>query len=233
MKRKSNVLSIICILNFLLLALTSSGQSTCVRASYIDTWSYATPQLYIFNGTQYARYDVKANKFEGVNDIAKGYPAVPFSNFDAGYIDTWSYATPQLYIFNGTQYARYDVKANKFEGVNDIAKGYPGVPFSKFDACYIDTWSYATPQLYIFNGTQYARYDVKANKYEGVNDISKGYPGVPFSKFDACYIDTWSYATPQLYIFNGSKYARYDVKANKFEGVNDISKGYPGVPFCN
>jgi hypothetical protein len=129
MKNRLTLLPIICIFNLLLLALDSRGQTTCFDACYIDTWFYTSPQLYIFSGSQYARYDVKANRFEGANSIANGYPGVPFSKFDACYIDTWSYATPQLYIFSGSQYARYDVKANRFEGVNSIAKGYTGVPF--------------------------------------------------------------------------------------------------------
>jgi hypothetical protein len=211
---------------------SAKSAGSCYSGTYVDTWHYATPQLYIFHDNQYARYDVLSNTFQGVNGISNGYPGVPFTNFDATYVDTWHYATPQLYIFKGNQYARYDIQTNTYQGLNSITNGYPGVPFSTIDAAYVDTWHYATPQLYLFSGNQYARYDILTNTFKGVNSITNGYPGVPFSSFDATYVDTWHYPTPQLYIFNGSQYARYDILTNTFKGVNSNANGYPGVPFC-
>lgn len=223
-----NVLFLACLLIGIQEA-NAGGAIPKVDATYVDTWHYATPQLYMIGGSSYARWDVKSNTYEGANDLSSGYPGVPFDSFDTTYVDTWSYSTPQLYIFHGDSYARYDIRSNQFMGVNTIAAGYPGVPFPEFDATYVDTWSYPTPQLYIFHGDSYARYDIKANQFMGVNTIAAGYPGVPFSEFGATYVDTWSYATPQLYIFRGGRYARYDIKANRFMGVNSITADYPGV----
>jgi hypothetical protein len=201
------------------------------NATYVDIWHYSTPQLYIFNNSQYARYDVLTNTFMGTNSIARGYAGVPFAAIDAAYIDTWHYSTPQLYLFSGNQYARYDILTNTFMGTNSIASGYAGVPFATIDAAYVDTWHYSTPQLYLFNGTSYARYDILTNTFMGTNSIANGYAGVPFATIDATYVDTWHYSTPQLYLFSGDNYARYDILTNTFMGTNLISNGYAGVPF--
>jgi hypothetical protein len=201
------------------------------NGTYVDIWNYSTPQLYIFNGSQYARYDVLTNTFMGTNSITAGYAGVPFATIDAAYVDTWHYSTPQLYLFSGTQYARYDILTNTFMGTNSITAGYAGVPFATIDAAYVDTWNYSTPQLYLFNGTQYARYDILTNTFMGTNSIAAGYAGVPFATIDAAYVDTWHYSTPQLYLFSGDDYARYDILFNTFQGTNLISNGYSGVPF--
>ncbi|RBL89786.1 hypothetical protein [Chitinophaga flava] len=208
---------------------SAKAVGSCFSATYIDTWHYPTPQLYIFHDNQYARYDVITNTYNGVNSIS-AYAGVPFSSFDAAYVDTWSYPTPQLYIFKGNQYARYDILTNTYQGVNSLS-AYAGVPFTSIDAAYVDTWNYPTPQLMLFSGTQYARYDILTNTYKGVNNIASGYPGVPFSTFDATYVDTWNYPTPQLYIFRGNQYARYDIPTNSYKGVNTTA-AYTGVPFC-
>lgn len=47
---------------------------------------------------------------------------------DAGYVDMWHYGeAPQLYVFSGTEYGRYDILQNRFMGRNAIAAGYPGL----------------------------------------------------------------------------------------------------------
>ncbi|MFY0255070.1 hypothetical protein ACDQ55_14065 [Chitinophaga sp. 30R24] len=203
------------------------------NATYIDTIHYATPQLYIFNGIQYARYDVLTNTYKGINTIANGYPGVPFTSFDASYVDIWHYGnTAQLYIFSGDQYARYDMTTNQYKGVNSIADGYPGVPFTSIDASYVDVYGYpGHPKLYLFSNSQYARYDILTNTYEGVASINN-YPGMPFTRIDAAYIDKYHYnGQPQLYIFSGNQYARWDVLTNTYQGTNTTANGYPGVPF--
>ncbi|NII25995.1 hypothetical protein HB364_12945 [Pseudoflavitalea sp. X16] len=200
------------------------------NGTYVDTWHYSTPQLYIFKDSLYARYDILTNTFMGTNTIAAGYAGVPFATIDAAYVDTWHYSTPQLYLFSGNQYARYDILTNTFMGTGPLS-AYTGVPFSSIDAAYVDTWHYSTPQLYLFKGSQYARYDILTNTFMGTNSIAAGYAGVPFSSIDATYVDTWHYSTPQLYLFSGNDYARYDILSNTFMGTNSISAGYAGVPF--
>lgn len=57
----------------------------------------------------------------------------------------------------------------------------------------VDDVEFGMPQLYLFSGSEYARYDILQNKYEGKASISQGYAGVPFSTIDAAYVDTWHY----------------------------------------
>ena len=174
---------------------------------------------------------VKETAVETPKSKAQGLRSITQGRFNGTYVDIWNYSTPQLYIFKDTLYARYDVLTNTFMGTNSIAAGYAGVPFATIDAAYVDTWSYSTPQLYLFSGTQYARYDILTNTFMGTNTIAAGYAGVPFSTIDATYVDTWHYSTPQLYLFSGDDYARYDILSNTFQGTNLISNGYSGVPF--
>ena len=212
--------------------INADSSQSCIDACYVDTFHYETPKLYLFKGSQYVRCDILTNKYEDINAISKGYPGVPFTEIDASYVDTWHYPTPKLYLFRGNQYVRYDILTNTYEDINTIVKGYPNVPFSTIDAAYVDTWHYSTPKLYLFKGSQYVRYDILTNTYEDINTIAKGYPGVPFTTIDASYVDTWHFSTPKLYLFKGSQYVRYDILTNKYEDINTISKGYPGVPFC-
>ena len=102
-----------------------------------------------------------------------------------------------------------------------------GIAYAGIDATYVDVWHYESPQLYLFSGNQYTRYDIIPNKSMGTNTISRGYPAVPFSKIDAAYVDIWHYKTPQLYVFSGNQYARYDILSNTLMGINTISRGYP------
>ena len=195
---------------------------TLFDACFVDWWTHSAPKLHIFKGTKYSVFDKNAGTFEKDIEIANGYPGLPFKTIDACYVDTISYPTPQLYIFSGTKYARWDLKENKFKGVNDIARGYPGVPFLSFDACYIDYWSYSSPQVYIFSGKKYARFDTKTGKCEGINDVSKGFPSVPYQVFDDILLDNWTYPNPKIYIFNGIDYYMYDLKTNTRERIQSI-----------
>ena len=217
------------IISSLLLFMATQMLIAQFNAVYVETTNYPSPHLYIFNGAQYAVYDLKANQYKGANGLAKGYKGIPFSEIDATYVDTWSYPTPQQYIFSGSQYVRYDIKSGAFSGVVSIQNGYKGLPFGKIDAVYVETTNYPTPHLYFYSGSQYAVYDLKANKYKGVNSLTKGYAGIPFSKIDATYVDTWSYPSPQQYIFSGTKYVRYDLKSGAFSGVNSIQNEFKGT----
>ncbi|MCW3462516.1 hypothetical protein [Chitinophaga nivalis] len=213
---------------------SKKGPQSCFSGTYIDTMHYNnTPQLYIFNGNQYTRYDVLANTFNGVTSISN-YPNMPFGSIDASYVDYWHYGgRPQLYMFSGNQYARYDMKNNSFEGTTAITN-FPNMPFTSVDAAYVDTWHYGgRPQLYLFSGNRYARYDILANTFEGTTSITN-FPNMPFTSVDAAYVDTWHYGgRPQLYLFSGGIYARYDIWANTYEGVNTVASGYAGSPFCH
>lgn len=36
-----------------------------IDASYVDIWSYGSPQLYFFSGDWYGHYDIGGNQFMG------------------------------------------------------------------------------------------------------------------------------------------------------------------------
>ena len=191
-----------------------------VQAAYVDVRHYQTPQLYLFKDTHYERYDLFASMSIGLNKITKGYPGIAFETIDAAYVDARNSESPQLYLFSGVRYCRYDIRANKMVGVNTIKNGYPGLPFKTIDAAYVDSRNLGKPKLYLFSGSRYARYDILNDRYEGSNDIAKGYPGVTFKFIDAAYVDVSKPEGPQLYLFSGSNYARYDIRTDRIIEIN-------------
>ena len=203
----------------------SKNSFTNVQAAYVDMWHYQTPQLYLFKDTHYERYDLFASMSIGLNKITKGYPGITFETIDAAYVDARNSESPQLYLFSGVRYCRYDIRANKMVGVNTIKNGYPGLPFKTIDAAYVDSRNLGKPKLYLFSGSRYARYDILNDRYKGSNDIAKGYPGVTFKFIDAAYVDVSKPEGPQLYLFSGSNYARYDICTDKIIEINTNSKG--------
>ncbi|NML40361.1 hypothetical protein HHL17_24400 [Chitinophaga sp. G-6-1-13] len=212
-----------------------NAAGACLSAPFVDTWQTGSPIMYVTHGTSYVKYDLISLASMGSNQLSYGFPGIPFTTFDASFVDTWQNpGSPQLYVFSGNQYARYDLKTNAYMGVNTIVNGFPGVPFTSIDAAFVDTWQIpGSPQLYIFSGTQYALYDLKTNTYKGSNSIVSGFAGVPFTTFDAVYVDTWQIpGSPQLYIFKGNQYARYDLKTNTYKGMNSTAAGFPGLPIC-
>ncbi|MBC9909007.1 hypothetical protein [Chitinophaga varians] len=212
-----------------------NAAGACLSAPFVDTWQTGSPIMYVAHGTSYMKYDLISLSPLGTNQLSYGFPGIPFSTFDASFVDTWQVpGSPLLYVFSGSQYARYDLKSSTYQGVNSIAYGFPGIPFSSIDAAFVDTWQIpGSPQLYVFSGTQYALYDLKTNTYKGVNNIVNGFAGVPFATFDAVYVDTWQIpGYPQLYIFKGNQYARYDLKTSTYKGMNSTAVGFPGLPIC-
>ncbi|SHK74963.1 hypothetical protein SAMN05444266_10117 [Chitinophaga jiangningensis] len=204
-------------------------------ATYVDTWHYATPQLYIFKGTNYGRYDLTTHTYAGLNTIADGYKNVPFSTFDAVFVDVWSDSVPKLMIFSGNKVAKFDILNNIYEGVDSISSRYPGLPFTSVDALFVDTvttYYNKQPQLYIFSGTQYARIDMNTNTYKGLNSNALGFENAPFYTYRAMYVDRWSFGSPQLVMFNGTQNARLTYPYYNFVSSSSNTLTYPGVPFC-
>jgi hypothetical protein len=188
------------------------------------------PQLYFVAGSLLVRYNVAARRFAQTVPIGTVLHDIPFSRIDAAYIDRWHYdGAPQLYLFSGTHYARYDLCAEQYEGTAAIDDGFHGLPFHTIDAAYVDEWHYGlTPQLYVFSGDKYARWDILKNSYEDSASIQAGYRGWHFGRVDAAFVEAWhSRASPQLYLLSSHTFARFDLMQDRLVTVDSTSRLRP------
>lgn len=137
----------------------------------IDTAvNWGNGKVYFFKGSQYLRYDTKADK------VDPGYPK-PINN------ETWpglpwtdgidaavNWYNGKAYFFKGSQYVRYDLKADRVDPgypkpINN--ETWPGVPWTEgIDAAV----NWRNGKVYLFKGDSYVRFDIKADRTD------PGYP---------------------------------------------------------
>lgn len=145
--------------------------------------------------------------------IRSGWKGFPFRKVDAA---TY-YPGNRVYLFSGSQYARWDSKTRKVGTPRPIRGNWKGVYFNKIDAAF---YRRSNHKVYLFSGTQYVRYDIATNKAD---------PGYPkniqrlwggnrmFRTVDAVL----PYPNGKVYFFKGNRYIRYDNRTNR------IDAGYP------
>ena len=178
-------------------------------------------KAYLFNGSQYVRYDPKADKADPgyPAPIAGNWPGFPPA-FQEG-VDAevvWNHQT--VYFFKGDQYLRYDIAADRVDPGYPlpIAGHWPGLWKDHIDAGVV----WPNGKAYFFSGSQYIRYDIARDKADPgyPADIKGGWPGFPAS-FAAGIDDVVVWNNGKAYFFKGSEYIRYDIAADK------IDPGYP------
>ncbi|EAY23980.1 hemopexin repeat-containing protein [Microscilla marina] len=145
--------------------------------------------------------------------IRKGWKGFPFRKVDAA---TY-YPGNIVYLFSGTQYARWDGKTRRVGPARSTRKYWRGLPFSMVEAAFY--WK-GNNKVYLFSGTQYVRYDVRTNKVDpGYPKNTQRYWGGSrmFRRVDAVL----PYPNGKVYFFRGNQYIRYDFAKNR------IDPGYP------
>jgi hypothetical protein len=178
-------------------------------------------KAYLFNGSQYVRYDPKADKADPgyPAPIAGNWPGFPPA-FQQG-VDAevvWNHQT--VYFFKGDQYLRYNIAADRVDPGYPvpIAGHWPGLWTDHIDAGVV----WPNGKAYFFSGSQYIRYDIAKDKADPgyPADIKSGWPGFPAS-FAAGIDDVVVWNNGKAYFFKGSEYIRYDIAADKTDA------GYP------
>jgi hypothetical protein len=126
----------------------------------------AGPQKsYFFKGSQYIRYDIKADKADAAPmSIVKYWKGLePFSS---GIDAAVAWPNGKIYFFKGSNYIRYDIKADKADAAPmPIVNYWHGLDPFKDGIDAVTVWP--NGKAYFFKGTQYIRYDIKADKADG------------------------------------------------------------------
>jgi hypothetical protein len=203
-------------------------------------------KAYFFSGTEYVRYDIKADKADA------GYPKPIAGNWPGlhGPVSAAvKWPNGKIYFFFGDQYMRYDVKADKVDAaVKPIKGNWPGLAetglhdigaaaaWPNGKGYFFGDWARHEPGEAHppFRTPSYVRYDIKTDKADGgyPKYITEGWPGVVHG-LEMSYIDAIGmWPNGKAYFFSGTHYVRYDVKKDKADPgyPKPIAGNWPGVP---
>jgi hypothetical protein len=189
-------------------------------------------KIYFFNGAQYTRYDVAADRADS------GYPATisaTWHNWPASWTDGidagLDWGNGKAYFFRGAQYVRYDIATDQVDAgyPASIAGNWGNWPASWTSVDAVVRWN--SSKVYFFRGAQYLRYDIATDTVDAGYPVSitGNWPGLFSSNIDYGFI----HPNGKAYFFKGTLYDRYDITTDQ------VDAGYPvpivgnwaGVPF--
>jgi len=190
-------------------------------------------KAYFFRGDRYLRYDYGDDLPDAGYSlpIAGNWPGLP-AGFTNGLSATVNGRGPfdgKLYLFKGSQYARYDWATDKADPgyPKPIAGNWPGLPASfqgGFDAAVTGQKGFAG-KAYFFKGSQYVRYDWAADKMDPGYPLSiaGNWPGLSagFTSGIQAAANGQKSFEGKLYLFKGADYVRYDWTTDRAD------PGYP------
>jgi hypothetical protein len=188
-------------------------------------------KAYFFKGTEYARYDAKADKVDpGYPKAIQGnWPGFP-NTFAAGVNVAVVWGNGKAYFFKGAQYIRYDIAAGKVDQgyPKPIAGNWPGLWGDNIDAGVV----WPNGKAYFFKGSEYIRYDIATDKSDAgyPRAIQGSWPGFP-SSFAAGVNAAVVWNNGKAFFFRGSEYIRYDIASGKVDAgyPKPINGNWPGL----
>jgi hypothetical protein len=178
-------------------------------------------KAYFFKGSQYSRYDMKADRVDPgypkpIN--SETWPGLPWAN---GIDTAVNWGNGKAYFFKGGQYIRYDIRTDRVDPgypkpIN--SQTWPGLPWTDgIDAAV----NWYNGKAYLFKGTQYVRIDIQADRVDPgypKEIYGPNWPGVPWADgIDAAV----NWKNGKAYLFKGNQYLRIDIQADR------VDPGYP------
>jgi len=199
--------------------MSAAGMNAGKKIDAVVEWDNG--KAYFFRGGQYVRYDMKTDR------VDPGYPkpidnqSWPGLTFTDGIDAAANWGNGKAYFFKGGQYIRYDLRSDRADPGYPKPidnQSWPGLPWtSGIDAAV----NWYNGKAYFFKGSQYVRYDVKADRVDPgyPKTISaESWPGLGFTDgVDAAV----NWKNGKAYFFKGDRYIRYDVKSDRADS------GYP------
>lgn len=186
-------------------------------------------KIFFFNGSQYTRYDVAADRADSgypgsISAAWHNWPATWSDGIDAGVV--WN--NGKAYMFRGSQYLRYDIATDR------VDPGYP-LPIAGHWGNWPATWtsvdasvSWPNGKVYFFRGAEYLRYDMASDR------VDPGYP-LPIAGHWPGLMGQLDYGlvhpNGKAYFFRGTQYQRYDITSDAVDETLPIVGHWPGVPF--
>ena len=134
--------------------------------------NFGRGQLYFFRGLEYLRYDIANDR------VDSGYPKAINNNTWPGWPASWDRVDAvfnrgdgKADFFHGQEFLIYDIVADKaVTGPQPINGNWPGWPNAWLSGALSGAVNYSNCKVYFFEGREYLRYDVKANR------VDSGYP---------------------------------------------------------
>jgi cell wall-associated NlpC family hydrolase len=162
-------------------------------------------------GQQFVTYDVANDLPDGLPQPVNGvtWPNLPWTNIDAGV----NWGNGRVYLFRGSEYARFDVVHNRVDHILPIAGNWPGIPWPNIDAAL----SWGNGKVYFFRGPEYVRYDIGRDRVDAGYPLSiaSHWPGLPWPTIDAAV----NWGNGKAYFFSGLEYVQYDIGSDRVDAT--------------
>jgi Hemopexin len=144
-------------------------------AGPIDTAvNWGLNRVYFFAGPNYYRWNVLADRVDPgyPKPIAGNWAGFAGTGFENGVDAAVNWGNGKIYFFKGGQYLRMDWATSTVDPgyPKSIGQAWSGLSAIGFDTDLDDVINFGNGKVYLFKGSQYARFDIASNTAE------TGYP---------------------------------------------------------
>lgn len=132
---------------------------------------------YLFKGTQYYSYNKSNDELKGPFDLHQNWKVpTTWQKLDAALYYGQYRGSEMVYLFNGTQYYSYNKNTDEAKGPFDLHQNWK-VPshWKKIDAAFYYGNYRGGETIYLFNGTEYGRYNKTTDQFDGPYPISSNW----------------------------------------------------------
>ncbi|MCB0642090.1 MAG: hypothetical protein KDC44_10640 [Phaeodactylibacter sp.] len=132
---------------------------------------------YLFKGTQYYSYNKTTDELKGPFDLHQNWKLPnSWQKVDAAVYYGQYQGSEMVYFFNGTQYYSYNKSTDEAKGPYDLHRNWK-VPnhWKTIDAALYYGNYRGGETIYLFNGSEYGRYNKSTDQFDGPYPISQNW----------------------------------------------------------